>query len=52
MISKVIGKKIKQRREELNITPKALAAELGKSARAYLDMDAGVVDIKASDMLY
>ncbi len=50
MISKLIGEKIKQRREELNLTPKAVAAELGKSPRAYLDMEAGLVDIKVSDI--
>lgn len=51
MISKLIGEKLKLRREELNLTPKAVAAELGKSARAYLDIESGVVDIKASDLV-
>jgi transcriptional regulator with XRE-family HTH domain len=50
MISKQIGEKLKARREELNLSPKTMAAELGKSPRALLDIEAGLVDIKVSDI--
>lgn len=51
MISKQIGEKLKIRREELNLSPKAMAAELGKSPRQLLNIEAGLVDIKVSDIV-
>jgi transcriptional regulator with XRE-family HTH domain len=51
MISKVIGKKLFDKREELKLSPKEIASELGISARAYLDIESGTVDIKASKLV-
>lgn len=51
MISKEIGQKIKEKRESLKLSPKEVASVLGKSPRAYLDMEAGLVDIKSSDLV-
>ncbi len=51
MISKIIGKKIKSRREALQLSPKQVASELGISPRAYLDMENGTVDFKSSKLV-
>lgn len=51
MVSKQIGQILKEKRMQLNVSPKEIASELGISARAYLDIESGTVDIKASKLI-
>lgn len=51
MTNNQIGTKIKERRESLGFSPKQVASELGITSRAYLNLEEGQVDIRASTFL-